>query len=93
MIRLPQIQLSIVVPTFNESQNVKELLHRIETTLGATGWEVIFVDDDSPDKTASVVRDIARVDSRVRCLQRIDRRGLSSAVIDGMLTSSAVRQN
>jgi dolichol-phosphate mannosyltransferase len=89
MITLPPIQLSIVVPTFNESQNVQELLHRLETTLGATGWEVIFVDDDSPDKTASVVRDIARVDSRVRCLQRIDRRGLSSAVIEGMLTSSA----
>ncbi|MFC1843336.1 glycosyltransferase [Thermodesulfobacteriota bacterium] len=89
MISLPPIQLSIVVPTFNESQNVQELLHRLEKTLGATGWEVIFVDDDSPDKTASVVRDIARVDSRVRCLQRIDRRGLSSAVIDGMLTSSA----
>ena len=83
MISLPPIQLSIVVPTFNESQNVQELLRRLETTLGATGWEVIFVDDDSPDKTASVVRDIARVDSRVRCLQRIDRRGLSSAVIEG----------
>jgi len=83
------LRLSIVVPTFNESQNVRELLRRIEATLGATQWEVIFVDDSSPDGTASVVRDIARGDPRVRCLQRIGRRGLSSACIEGMLATSA----
>ncbi len=66
-----------------------ELLRRLEETLGATGYEVIFVDDDSPDGTSAVVRDIARVDSRVRCLQRIGRRGLSSACIEGMLATSA----
>ena len=63
------LRLSIVVPTFNESQNVQELLCRLEATLGATGWEVIFVDDDSPDGTAIEVRAIARIDSRIRCLQ------------------------
>lgn len=86
---LPPIYLSIVVPTFNESQNVRELLRRLEATLGATGWEVIFVDDDSPDGTASLVRNIARADPRIRCLQRIGRRGLSSACIEGMLATSA----
>ncbi len=84
-----RLHLSIVVPTFNESQNVKELLRRIEATLGMTGWEIIFVDDDSPDGTAAVVRDIARTDPRVRCLQRVGRRGLSSACIEGMLSASA----
>ena len=83
------IDLSIIVPTFNESQNIAEFLRRLEATLGPAGWEIIFVDDDSPDKTASVVRDIARCDSRVHCLQRIGRRGRSSAVIEGMLASSA----
>jgi dolichol-phosphate mannosyltransferase len=83
------LRLSIVVPTFNESDNVHELLRRLEVTLGATGWEIIFVDDDSLDGTSTIVRDIARVDSRVRCLQRIGRRGLSSACIEGMLASSA----
>ncbi|MBW2443664.1 MAG: glycosyltransferase family 2 protein [Deltaproteobacteria bacterium] len=83
------IDLSIIVPTFNESKNIAEFLHRLEATLGPAGWEIIFVDDDSPDRTASVVRDIARCDSRVRCLQRIGRCGLSSAVIEGMLASSA----
>src|SRR5947207_2305834 len=86
---LLSLHLSIVVPTFNESQNVQELLRRLEATLGMTGWEIIFVDDDSPDGTASVVRAIARADSRVRCLQRIGRRGLSSACIEGMLAASA----
>jgi len=83
------LRLSIVVPTFNESDNVVELVRRIEQTLGSTGWEIVFVDDDSPDATASTVRTLAQMDARVRCLQRIGRRGLSSACIEGMLATSA----
>jgi dolichol-phosphate mannosyltransferase len=86
---ISELRLSVVVPTFNESANVHELLRRLDSTLGSTGWEVIFVDDDSPDGTATLVRQIARSDSRIRCLQRIGRRGLSSACIEGMLASSA----
>lgn len=86
---LSPLRLSIVVPTFNESKNVQELLRRIEATLGARGWEIIFVDDDSPDGTATAVREIARADPRVRALQRVGRRGLSSACIEGMLATSA----
>ncbi len=86
---LSMLRLSIVVPTFNELSNVHELLRRIQSTLGPTGWEVIFVDDDSPDGTAAGVYEIARGDHRVRCLRRIGRRGLSSACIEGMLTASA----
>src|SRR5512134_3386747 len=82
-------RLSIVVPTFNESSNVQELLRRLEGVLGPSGWEVIFVDDDSPDGTADGVRQIAEEDYRVRCLQRVGRRGLSSACIEGMLAASA----
>jgi dolichol-phosphate mannosyltransferase len=84
-----RLHLSIVIPTFNEAQNIQELLRRLEATLGMTGWEIVFVDDDSPDGTAAVVRDIARADLRVRCLQRIGRRGLASACIEGMLAVSA----
>jgi dolichol-phosphate mannosyltransferase len=83
------LRLSIVVPTFNELSNVRELLRRLEASLGPEGWEVIFVDDDSPDGTANEVRDIARNQPRVRCLHRIGRRGLSSACIEGMLAASA----
>jgi dolichol-phosphate mannosyltransferase len=85
----PSLRLSLVVPTFNESQTVPELVRRLKTVLGATGWEVIVVDDDSPDGTATVARGMAVRDPRVRCLQRVGRRGLSSACIEGMLAASA----
>jgi dolichol-phosphate mannosyltransferase len=85
----PGLDLSVVVPTFNEAANVQELLRRLQSVLGASGWEVVFVDDDSPDGTAAQVRSIARTDSRVRCVQRIGRRGLASACVEGMLASSA----
>jgi dolichol-phosphate mannosyltransferase len=83
------LRLSIVVPTFNEVHNVRELVRRLDVALGATGWEVLFVDDDSPDGTAMEVRAIAQADPRVRCLQRIGRRGLASACIEGMLATAA----
>jgi len=84
-----QLSLSIVVPTFNESQNIRELLSRLNAALGSVRWEVVFVDDDSADGTAALIRDIARVDLRVRCLQRIGRRGLSTACIEGMMAAAA----
>ena len=55
----------------------------------AVAWEVIFVDDNSPDGTWDVVRALARQDTRVRCIRRIGRRGLSGACIEGILASSA----
>jgi len=83
------IDLSIVVPTFNESNNIRELIARLERTLADIRWELVFVDDNSADGTSRLVREIARRDSRVRCLQRIGRRGLSSACIEGMFATSA----
>src|SRR4051795_5962227 len=83
------LQLSIVVPTFNERDNVTTLYRRLETALAGVAWEVIFVDDNSLDGTWNVVRGLARQDSRVRCIRRIGRRGLSGACIEGILASSA----
>jgi dolichol-phosphate mannosyltransferase len=85
----PGIELSIIVPTFNERANVSELVHRLEACLAHIAWEVIFVDDDSPDGTADLIHNIGRRNRRVRCLQRLGRRGLASACIEGMLSSSA----
>ena len=82
-------ELAIIVPTFNERENVGELIGRLATCLGDSSWEVVFVDDDSPDGTADLVRGHAAADSRVRCLQRIGRRGLSSACVEGMLATTA----
>src|SRR6266481_6927777 len=81
-------QLSVVVPTFNERDNVTVLYRRLDATLKGVAWEVVFVDDNSPDGTWEVVRGLARQDSRVRCIRRIGRRGLSGACIEGILASS-----
>jgi len=84
---LPQV--SVVVPTFNERDNVTVLYRRLAATLAGIAWEVVFVDDNSPDGTWEVVRGLARQDQRVRCIRRIGRRGLSGACIEGILASSA----
>ena len=83
------LQLSVIVPTFNESGNVAVLVQRLGVALAGIAWEVIFVDDNSPDGTADVVRGLSQRDPRVRCIRRIGRRGLSGACIEGMLASSA----
>ena len=83
------VDLSVVIPTFNERGNLGELIKQIAVALEGIPWEVIIVDDDSPDGTAAEARLMYRSDPRVRCIQRLGRRGLSSACIEGMLASSA----
>jgi dolichol-phosphate mannosyltransferase len=82
-------ELSIVVPCYKERPNVRPMVERVAAALPGVDWEIIFVDDNSPDGTAEEARALARVDPRVRCIRRIGRRGLSSAVIEGALSSSA----
>ncbi|MEM9739349.1 MAG: glycosyltransferase family 2 protein [Pseudomonadota bacterium] len=82
-------KLTVVVPTFNESKNVAEMVRRLNVTLAHIPWEVIFVDDASPDGTADVVRSMAREDHRVRLISRHNRRGLASAVVEGALAAAA----
>ncbi len=81
--------LAVVIPTYNEVENVPILVQRLEQTLAGIDWELIFVDDDSPDDTAQRIREIACEHPQVRLLQRIGRRGLSSACIEGMLATTA----
>jgi dolichol-phosphate mannosyltransferase len=81
--------LSVVVPTFNERDNVGKLYRKLKAALDGVAWEVVFVDDNSPDGTWDMVRNLAHQDSRVRCIRRIGRRGLSGACIEGILATSA----
>jgi dolichol-phosphate mannosyltransferase len=81
--------ISVVVPTFNERDNVTRLYRKLELVLAAIAWEIVFVDDNSPDGTWSVVRGLARQDGRVRCIRRLGRRGLAGACIEGILACSA----
>lgn len=82
-------ELTIVIPTYNERQNVPLMVELVGQVLAGVAWEIIFVDDDSPDGTALIANDIGRRDARVRCLRRIGRRGLAGACIEGMLASQA----
>jgi len=82
-------ELSIVVPTLNEVSNIEPLLDRLGEALRGHQWEAVFVDDDSSDGTADLLLRLSREHDNVRCIRRIGRRGLSSAVIEGMLAVSS----
>ncbi len=81
--------LTVVVPCYNERPNIAPMIASLDQALAGCAWEVVFVDDDSPDGTTALAREMARADPRVRCIRRVGRRGLSSAVIEGALSSSA----
>jgi len=83
------IALTIVVPTYNEKLNVRPLVSLLDKALVDINWEVVFVDDDSPDGTADEVRELAITRLDVRVIHRIGRRGLSGACIEGILSSAA----
>jgi dolichol-phosphate mannosyltransferase len=82
-------ELAVVVPTFKEAGNIAELYQRIAVALDGIGWEMIVVDDNSPDGTADVAWELGRTQQNLRCIKRVGRRGLSSAVIEGMLATGA----
>lgn len=89
---LPRVaapELAVVVPTFNEHDNLPMLRERLETALAGIEWELVVVDDNSPDGTADHAWQLSRLYPNVRCIKRLFRRGLSSACIEGILSTSA----
>ena len=85
----PDPTLSIVVPTYQESDNIPVLFERVKHALEGVAWEMIVVDDNSPDGTSNVAFALAAEDDRLRCLRRVNRSGLAGAVIEGWMSSSA----
>ena len=83
------LTLAVVIPTLNERDNIEPLIKRLESVLNGISWEAIFVDDDSRDGTAELLRQTSLHDPRIRVLQRIGRRGLASACLEGMMASAA----
>jgi dolichol-phosphate mannosyltransferase len=84
------LDLAIILPTLNERGNLAPLVERIDRAIGSAAvWEVIIVDDDSKDGTADEARALALTDARVRVIQRIGRRGLASAAIEGFCATAA----
>jgi dolichol-phosphate mannosyltransferase len=82
-------ELSVIVPTFNERDNIKGVIAAVTDALPSISWEIIFVDDNSSDGTASFVREIAQTHPRIRCLHRFGRRGLSSACVEGIMSTAS----
>jgi len=75
-------KISVVLPTYNESENVLEVTQRISKVLGDSLLEIIFVDDNSPDKTWKIVQDMKN--PKYKLIHRIDKKGLASALGDGI---------
>ena len=75
----PLYELTVVSPTFNERANIRPLIAQLDAALKGVAWQVIFVDDNSPDGTAEEVKAVAQKDGRVQCLRRVGRRGLAGA--------------
>jgi dolichol-phosphate mannosyltransferase len=80
--------LSVIIPTFNERNNVARIAKAVENALSGTAFEIVFVDDDSTDGTLDTLADLSHADPRIRFIHRIGRRGLATAVTEGMLSTS-----
>lgn len=85
MLGRKSVHVSVIVPTWNECNNVGPLLDRIHQALSSQDHEVIVVDDSSPDGTAHAVEDYIRryPNLRTLLLSRPCKKGLSGAVLDG----------
>ncbi len=78
------MNISIVLPTYNERDNIGPLIERTLTALSAYTLEIVVVDDDSPDGTWQIAAGKAEKDSRVRLIRRVNERGLTSAIQRGI---------
>ena len=74
--------ISVVVPSYNEKDNVAEMIQRVEKALGEQLLEIIIVDDNSPDETWKIVEELH--DPKVRLIRRMNEKGLASAYLDGL---------
>ena len=86
---LSQLELTVVLPTFNERDNIIELIEGIFESLGGVEFEIVVVDDGSPDGTAMLCDQIAVTHPNVRVIRRSNKNGLASAVIDGIIAADA----
>ncbi|MCP9841188.1 glycosyltransferase family 2 protein [Synechococcus sp. J7-Johnson] len=81
-------RLSIVLPTYNERQNVARILEELLPLKQRFDLEVLFVDDDSADGTADLVKQLAHGQAGVRLIRRVGRAGLASAIKEGILDAT-----
>ena len=77
--------ISIVIPTFNESKNILILINDLITLLEDIDYEIVVVDDDSPDGTSEKVSQEMQNNSNIKLITRVGRSGLASAIKEGLL--------
>jgi polyisoprenyl-phosphate glycosyltransferase len=75
--------ISVVVPVFRSAATLHDLLERLRKSLRDDAFEVVFVDDHSPDESATIIAGLARTDSRIRLVQHDGNHGQNSAVLSG----------
>ena len=88
-VNLKKPSLSIVIPTYNEKDNISKILEKLKKALKDITYEIIFVDDNSPDETSREIKFFMKKSSNIRLIHRIGRRGLSGAVIEGFFAANA----
>jgi dolichol-phosphate mannosyltransferase len=78
-------RFSLVIPTYNETDSISELCERLVKSLSGRGieFEIIIVDDNSPDQTWKLVQKISEKDNRIKLIRRLNEKGLGTAVIAG----------
>ena len=81
-------EVSVIIPTFNASQNILRVINEIENALKNCDYEIIVVDDNSPDGTAETVKKYITSNNRVSCIKRTWKKGRSSAVVEGYALST-----
>ena len=81
-------KMSIIIPTYNESNNIEELIERLEIALLNINFEIIIVDDDSPDDTGYIAKNMKKKFNNIIVVIRKNKKGLSSAILDGINISS-----
>lgn len=82
-------ELSVIIPTFNEAGNVRAITQALESALSGIRFELVFVDDDSTDGTRDILAELADTRGNLRVIHRVGRRGLATAVTEGMLSTTA----
>lgn len=87
MVDLPQIPMSILVPTFMEGDNLPNLISSLEDALSEVEFEVIIIDDNSPDSTTEKIKKLSERHRNIRFLVRPSKMGLGSAYKDGFKVS------
>ena len=77
--------ISVIIPTFNEVKNIIPLIESLISILDHLKYEIIVVDDDSPDGTSDIVSNYLNKNDNVKLITRVDRSGLSSAIKEGLI--------